>query len=178
MTRPTNFTYQPGDYVFLQVPSIAKYEWHPFTISSAPEQQGFIWLHIRSVGTWTNKLYEFFDKRNKSRKRETIQMQLPRDQQNQNMEQLEQVVRTWDSQSCDFDEPLNDIHPLAVTGGFGDPMRADGYVKTGCYFLQFNVMMCWCVHEVVYSETSKIGTLYSTVDNSWDLKFCFPINAI
>ena len=64
LTRPECFNYQPGDYIFLKVPAIAKYEWHPFTISSSPEQQDFIGLHIRSVGTWTSKLYDFVEERN------------------------------------------------------------------------------------------------------------------
>lgn len=38
--RPPLFHYRPGDYLYLNVPSIALYEWHPFTISSAPEQKG------------------------------------------------------------------------------------------------------------------------------------------
>ena len=38
--RPPKLRYQPGDYVFINIPSIAKNEWHPFTISSAPEQKG------------------------------------------------------------------------------------------------------------------------------------------
>lgn len=38
--RPQSFHYKPGDYVYLNIPAIAAYEWHPFTISSAPEQQG------------------------------------------------------------------------------------------------------------------------------------------
>lgn len=38
--RPQFFHYKPGDYVYLNIPAIAKYEWHPFTISSAPEQEG------------------------------------------------------------------------------------------------------------------------------------------
>uniref|UniRef100_A0A8C8ST86 NADPH oxidase 5 n=1 Tax=Pelusios castaneus TaxID=367368 RepID=A0A8C8ST86_9SAUR len=58
--RPQFFQYQAGDYVYLNIPEIAKYEWHPFTISSAPEQQDTIWLHIRSLGQWTNRLYEYF----------------------------------------------------------------------------------------------------------------------
>lgn len=61
ITRPTNFNFQPGDYVFIQIPAIAKYEWHPFTISSAPEMKDYLWLHIRGVGSWTNKLYDYFD---------------------------------------------------------------------------------------------------------------------
>lgn len=38
--RPPLFHYRPGDYLYLNIPSIARYEWHPFTISSAPEQKG------------------------------------------------------------------------------------------------------------------------------------------
>lgn len=38
--RPQFFHFKPGDYVYINVPEIAKYEWHPFTISSAPEQSG------------------------------------------------------------------------------------------------------------------------------------------
>lgn len=45
--RPSNFDYHPGDYVFVRIPAIAKYEWHPFTISSAPEQDGMQYTHIQ-----------------------------------------------------------------------------------------------------------------------------------
>ncbi|NXO27615.1 NOX5 oxidase, partial [Cisticola juncidis] len=58
--RPKSFRFQPGDYVYLNVPAIAAYEWHPFSISSAPEQPETLWLHIRALGQWTNKLYEYF----------------------------------------------------------------------------------------------------------------------
>ncbi|XP_077173403.1 NADPH oxidase 5 isoform X3 [Paroedura picta] len=60
--RPPFFHYKPGDYVYLNIPVIAKYEWHPFTISSAPEQAGTIGLHIRSLGQWTSRLYEHFSR--------------------------------------------------------------------------------------------------------------------
>lgn len=40
--RPLHFDFHSGDYVFINIPAIAKYEWHPFTISSAPEQEGII----------------------------------------------------------------------------------------------------------------------------------------
>ncbi|XP_044516045.1 NADPH oxidase 5 [Gracilinanus agilis] len=60
ISRPPFFHYKPGDYIYLNIPAIAKYEWHPFTISSAPEQKDTIWLHIRSQGQWTNRLYEYF----------------------------------------------------------------------------------------------------------------------
>eukprot|EP00095_Tigriopus_kingsejongensis_P001891 maker-scaffold287_size221780-snap-gene-0.26 protein:Tk01891 transcript:maker-scaffold287_size221780-snap-gene-0.26-mRNA-1 annotation:"nadph oxidase 5-like isoform x5" len=59
--RPHNFNFAPGDWVFVKIPVIAKSEWHPFTISSAPEQHGFFTLHIRGVGQWTNRLYSYFE---------------------------------------------------------------------------------------------------------------------
>ncbi|XP_062357141.1 NADPH oxidase 5 [Cinclus cinclus] len=58
--RPKSFRFQPGDYVYLNIPAIAAYEWHPFSISSAPEQPDTLWLHIRARGQWTTKLYEYF----------------------------------------------------------------------------------------------------------------------
>ncbi|XP_039988661.1 NADPH oxidase 5 isoform X2 [Xiphias gladius] len=58
--RPQFFHFKPGDYVYINIPVIAKYEWHPFTISSAPEQSDTLWLHVRSMGQWTNRLYEYF----------------------------------------------------------------------------------------------------------------------
>lgn len=38
--RPLNFDFNAGDYIFVKIPEIAHYEWHPFTISSPPEQDG------------------------------------------------------------------------------------------------------------------------------------------
>lgn len=63
--RPSHFCFRPGDYVFVNIPAIAKYEWHPFTLSSAPEEEDYIWLHIRGVGEWTNRLYDYFEKEHK-----------------------------------------------------------------------------------------------------------------
>ena len=59
--RPHNFNFTAGDWVFVKIPVIAKSEWHPFTISSSPEQQDSFTLHIRGVGQWTNRLYEYFE---------------------------------------------------------------------------------------------------------------------
>ncbi|XP_042893084.1 NADPH oxidase 5-like [Penaeus japonicus] len=59
--RPKDFEFQPGEYVYLRVPAVARYEWHPFTISSAPEQEDMFTVHIRSVGEWTRRLYDMFD---------------------------------------------------------------------------------------------------------------------
>ncbi|XP_040567795.1 NADPH oxidase 5 [Lepeophtheirus salmonis] len=63
INRPHNFRFNPGDWVFIRIPKIATYEWHPFTISSAPERSDIFTLHIRGVGQWTNRLYNFFEER-------------------------------------------------------------------------------------------------------------------
>ena len=35
--RPAKFNFNAGDWVFVNIPAVAAHEWHPFTISSAPE---------------------------------------------------------------------------------------------------------------------------------------------
>ena len=78
ITRPPNFKFKPGDYVNINIPAIARNEWHPFTISSAPENDDALWVHVRGVGTWTKKLYDYFEEhgisegRRRSVKRATI----------------------------------------------------------------------------------------------------------
>ena len=60
ISRPDHFKFKAGDYIYVKIPSIANNEWHPFTISSAPENTKEIHLHIRSLGNWTNKLFNYF----------------------------------------------------------------------------------------------------------------------
>jgi len=63
LARPEGFAYEAGDYVFLRVPEVASLEWHPFTISSAPEADEDLTLHIRSVGNWTGALRDLAEER-------------------------------------------------------------------------------------------------------------------
>lgn len=58
LERPRAFTFEAGDYVFLRIPEVAKLEWHPFTISSAPEDEQRLTLHVRTAGNWTGALRE------------------------------------------------------------------------------------------------------------------------
>ncbi|CAF0876312.1 unnamed protein product [Adineta steineri] len=52
-------TPQPGQYIYLKCFSIAKFEWHPFTVTSAPEED-YVSVHIRTIGNWTKELGEKF----------------------------------------------------------------------------------------------------------------------
>jgi len=46
------FKYKSGQYLYLNAPYLSVYEWHPFTITSAPHEE-FVSVHIRCVGKWT-----------------------------------------------------------------------------------------------------------------------------
>ncbi len=52
LRKPQGFEHRAGDFVFLRIPSVAEHEWHPLTISSAPERD-LLSLHIRARGDWT-----------------------------------------------------------------------------------------------------------------------------
>ncbi|KAF6732443.1 Cytochrome b-245 heavy chain [Oryzias melastigma] len=59
--RKKGFKMEVGQYVFLNCPSISQLEWHPFTMTSAPEED-FFSVHIRSAGDWTDKLIDVMQK--------------------------------------------------------------------------------------------------------------------
>ena len=35
--RPAGFNFSPGDWVFIKIPEVARFEWHPFTIRQEPK---------------------------------------------------------------------------------------------------------------------------------------------
>ncbi|OXB66562.1 hypothetical protein ASZ78_010841 [Callipepla squamata] len=53
------FKMEAGQYIFLQCSSISPLEWHPFTLTSAPEED-FFSVHIRVAGDWTAALFKAF----------------------------------------------------------------------------------------------------------------------
>ncbi|KAG8156767.1 hypothetical protein KVR01_013372 [Diaporthe batatas] len=46
--------YQAGQYVFLQVPELGNFQWHPFTVSICVGKE--MRLHIKTDGNWTGRL--------------------------------------------------------------------------------------------------------------------------
>lgn len=57
LERQPGFKYSPGDYVFLNIPALTRHEWHPLTLTSAPEDLSHISVHIRSLGNWSRSAY-------------------------------------------------------------------------------------------------------------------------
>ncbi|KAJ1927243.1 hypothetical protein IWQ60_003093 [Tieghemiomyces parasiticus] len=46
-----------GQYIFLNCPEISLHQWHPFTLTSAPEEK-FLSVHVRVAGDWTRQFAE------------------------------------------------------------------------------------------------------------------------
>ena len=55
--KPVGFTYSPGQFVQIAIPSISIFEFHPVSISSAPHEE-YVTMHFRDRGDWTHKLVE------------------------------------------------------------------------------------------------------------------------
>jgi len=69
--RKENFAPKAGQYIFLCCPEISLWQYHPFTLTSAPEEE-YISVHIRCAGDFTNvlakKLGCDFEKNEKDRR--------------------------------------------------------------------------------------------------------------
>ncbi|KAL9679571.1 hypothetical protein QQ045_017437 [Rhodiola kirilowii] len=59
MSKPPQFRYKSGQYMFVQCPSVSPFEWHPFSITSAPGDD-YLSIHIRQLGDWTQELKRVF----------------------------------------------------------------------------------------------------------------------
>ncbi|KAH7651493.1 respiratory burst oxidase protein [Dioscorea alata] len=55
MSKPPSFHYKSGQYMFVQCPAVSPFEWHPFSITSAPGDD-YLSIHIRQLGDWTREL--------------------------------------------------------------------------------------------------------------------------
>ncbi|KAF8031336.1 hypothetical protein BT93_D0504 [Corymbia citriodora subsp. variegata] len=59
MSKPPQFKYKSGQYMFVQCPAVSPFEWHPFSITSAPDDD-YLSVHIRQLGDWTQELKRVF----------------------------------------------------------------------------------------------------------------------
>ena len=53
--KKPSLVFKPGQYVQLNCPEVSFLQWHPFTITSAPEE-GIVSVHVKVVGSWTRQL--------------------------------------------------------------------------------------------------------------------------
>ncbi|XP_073159285.1 respiratory burst oxidase homolog protein C-like [Henckelia pumila] len=57
ISKPQGFKYKSGQYIFVKCAAVSPFEWHPFSITSAPGDD-YISVHIRTHGNWTRQLNE------------------------------------------------------------------------------------------------------------------------
>ncbi|KAL1919703.1 uncharacterized protein VTP21DRAFT_1634 [Calcarisporiella thermophila] len=55
--KKPNLRFRPGQYIFLNMPAISRWQWHPFTITSSPDEE-YLSVHMRLVGDWTRAVGE------------------------------------------------------------------------------------------------------------------------
>ncbi|WOL14460.1 hypothetical protein Cni_G23240 [Canna indica] len=59
LMKPAAFIFRSGMHIYVQCPEVSKFEWHPFSLTSAPDDD-YLGLHIRSLGDWSCQLYSIF----------------------------------------------------------------------------------------------------------------------
>ncbi|KAL8062751.1 hypothetical protein ABFX02_02G167700 [Erythranthe guttata] len=58
-SKTTGLSYGPTSIIFLNVPTISKMQWHPFTVSSSSSlESDTLSVIIKGEGKWSNKLYQ------------------------------------------------------------------------------------------------------------------------
>lgn len=55
--KKPSMKYKSGQWLFIQVPDVSGFQWHPFTITSCPSDP-YISVHVRQVGDFTKQLAE------------------------------------------------------------------------------------------------------------------------
>lgn len=61
MSKPQGFKYTSGQYIFLNCSDVSPFQWHPFSLTSAPGDD-YVSVHIRTLGDWTAQLKTLFAK--------------------------------------------------------------------------------------------------------------------
>ncbi|XP_054803102.1 respiratory burst oxidase homolog protein B-like [Prosopis cineraria] len=61
MSKPQGFKYTSGQYIYVNCSDVSPFQWHPFSITSAPGDD-YVSIHIRTLGDWTSQLKAVFAK--------------------------------------------------------------------------------------------------------------------
>ena len=169
--RPVKFCFNAGDMVYVKIPKISKTEWHPFTISSAPEVDHELTLHIRAVGGWTNSLYNYFVeeyRRNQAFSVESRNVFPRKTQFERSMKRslLKHKVVEYDVYEDDIRtrriEMRNDPLQIYIDGPFGCP-------SSNVYRAEHAVLIGTGI-----GVTPFASILQSIMYRYWDLKKCCP----
>ena len=67
--------YDAGQYAFLRIPVLNKFEFHPFSYSSAPQEESMT-IHIRELGDWTKRLGDLVREHDKTTPAASLQLEV------------------------------------------------------------------------------------------------------
>ncbi|XP_074317069.1 respiratory burst oxidase homolog protein A-like [Silene latifolia] len=59
LSKPTGFSYKSGMYIYIKCPHISPFEWHPFSLTSGPNDS-YLSIHIRTLGDWSYHIHNLF----------------------------------------------------------------------------------------------------------------------
>jgi len=62
--KPPGFAFKSGQWAQVAVNKLGKSEFHPFTMTSSPNEE-YVTFHIRAVGPWTTNVRRLFDPSNR-----------------------------------------------------------------------------------------------------------------
>ncbi|KAK2985568.1 hypothetical protein RJ640_025001 [Escallonia rubra] len=111
MSKPQGFKYNSGMYLFVKCPDISNFEWHPFSITSAPGDD-YLSVHIRTLGDWTTELKKRF-----------AQAFEPQDAQPRSRN----LVRMETRANSNYDQSQARFPKIVIKGPYGAP--AQNYKK-------------------------------------------------
>ena len=60
LSKPQGFSAVAGQYILLRCPQVSLFEWHPFSLTSAP-QDPCLMVHIAAAGDWSRQLYALYE---------------------------------------------------------------------------------------------------------------------
>jgi NADPH oxidase len=55
--KPAGLDYNPGQFLRIAIPKLSVFQFHPFSISSAPHE-AYVTIHVRASGNWTEQLLQ------------------------------------------------------------------------------------------------------------------------
>ncbi|KAJ4826225.1 hypothetical protein Tsubulata_005788 [Turnera subulata] len=109
MSKPPGFKYKSGMYLFIKCPDLSSFEWHPFSITSAPDDE-HLSVHIRALGDWTTELRNLFEK----------VCEPPSSSQKGNLGRLQTKAMT----DVNFDQIQATFPQILIKGPFGAPAQS------------------------------------------------------
>ncbi|CAD7702659.1 unnamed protein product, partial [Ostreobium quekettii] len=108
VSRPKRFNYKPGMYVFINCQKISRFEWHPYSITSAPGD-AYIRLHVASLGDWSTAVHDLYSS-----------------QEVQNMIRESPLARTVSPTIMQLSEAVGDVsEPAMPHGASAGTLRGD-----------------------------------------------------